>query len=185
MARPARRFAITEGRAPWDKRSRWLSAPPLILTTVIPVVISVGIFIAVAVWWSSNSQPTRSVALFDACVADRGYDATQSSFGSTGGEQAAAKACLNKLPAAAAQQQGGAVPSSGLAGFEQCMKSLGQSPRSSRGGGFGGFGGFHRPSQQYESAENTCRQLLAPSSPGSTTTTTQTTTTPTPAGPIE
>jgi hypothetical protein len=195
-ASPARRFAISEGKAPWEKRSRLLSLPPILLTTVFPVIAAVAIFIGVAVWWNSGSKPARSYALFDACVQALGYDATQPSFGATLDEQRASNKCNDKLPPAAAALQGGNVPGSGAAGFEQCMKSLGQPVRSSRRGfrgGFGGVGGgiagglvgggFRRPSKAYQDALQTCRSIQASSSGGGrptpltgTTTTTHTTT---------
>jgi hypothetical protein len=166
---------------------------------VFPVVAAAAIFIGVAVWWNSGNKPARSYALFDACVQNLGYDATQASFGSTLGEQRAASQCNDKLPSDAAALQGGDVPSTGAAGFEQCMKSLGQPVRSSRRGfrgGFGGIGGgiagslagggFRRPSQAYMQALQTCRSIqestgggsgTPPALAGTPTTTTRTTTT--------
>jgi hypothetical protein len=172
-----RRFAITEGQAPpWEKRARWLSAPPLLLTTAVPVAIAAAIFIGAAIWWQSTHHHVfKSVAGWEACLATNGYSPTSGSLAvaeSSGVASKALSACRSVEPdelVAAGSGQGTT--------FSQCMSSLGQSSGGhSRGfGGFGRFGGggFHRPPAAFFQAFATCRGLLSPEGgPGRPITTT-------------
>jgi hypothetical protein len=147
---------------PSPQEETWARVRPILLTTLVPVVAALGIFVlAVYGKTSANVLDQPSMAAFDACLSANNLQPAQSypsQFDQTIAAQQEMQVCGSKIPPAVIagwQKQADAAQAS----FQNCINALGG---SSRGGSFGGrFGGGDRDgSSGFRGAYNSCQALL-------------------------